>query len=158
MTTPPTSARRGTWLARWARPLLAVYALLLALALLAPTSTVQSGMVFDLIKVLDVVLPSSWLTFTRAEVLMNAVIVAPVSFLGVWAFPRVRWQDWTAFGFLTSSVVEVVQGLLLPDRQPSFSDIVANTAGALLGGVVARTVLLRPRAATARETAGPSDS
>ena len=134
MTAPQATTTRGAWLARRARPLLAVYALLLAVALLAPTSTVQSDLVSQLARALQAVLPDHWVTYTRAEVLMNVVIVAPVSFLGTWAFPRLRWQDWAAYGFLGSSLVEVTQGLLLPDRQASFSDIVANTAGALVGG------------------------
>lgn len=51
-----------------------------------------------------------------------------------------RWQDWTAYGLLGAMVVEVAQGLLLPDREPAFSDVVANALGAA-GGALAHAVL-----------------
>ncbi len=91
--------------------------------------------------VLQAVLPDSWVDFTRVEVLMNAVIIAPLSFLGSRVWPRLRWQDWTAYAFVGATTVELVQGLLLPGRQASFSDIVANTFGALLGALLARRLL-----------------
>lgn len=140
MTTSATTTTKGAWLARRARPLLAAYALLLLVVLFSPTSTVQSSLVNDLVTVLHVFLPDRLITSDRAEVAMNAVIIAPLSFLGWLAFTRVRWQDWVAYGFLGSTSVELLQGLLLPDRQGSFSDIVANTLGALLGPVLARSL------------------
>lgn len=158
MAAPQATTTRGAWLARRARPLLAVYALLLAVALLAPTSTVQSDLVWHLVRMVQAFLPAPWITYTRAEVVMNAVIVAPVSFLGTWALPRLRWQDWAAYGFLGSSAVEITQGLLLPNRQSSFSDIVANTAGALMGAVVARVLLSRKRAGEPVPASGPGTS
>ena len=138
MTTSATTTTKGAWLARRARPLLAAYALVLLVVLLSPTSTVQSSLVHDLVRVLHVFLPDRLITFDRAEVALNAVIIAPLSFLGWLAFTRVRWQDWVAYGFLGAMLVELVQGVLLPDRQASFSDIVANATGALLGAVLAR--------------------
>jgi glycopeptide antibiotics resistance protein len=110
----------------------------LAVVLFSPTSHVQASLVNDLVKVLQAVLPDSWVTFGRVEVLMNAVIIAPLSFLGSRVWPRLRWQDWTAYGFVGATTVELVQGLLLPGRQASFTDIVANTIGALLGALIYR--------------------
>ena len=131
----------STPLTRWARPLLAAYALVLLVVLFAPTSHVQASLVNDLVHVLRLVTPNTWVDFTRAEVVMNAVIIAPISLLGSLVWPRLRWQDWTAYGFLGAMVVELSQGLLLPDRQASFSDIVANGTGALLGAVLAHALL-----------------
>ena len=74
---------------------------------------------------------------------MNLVIIAPLSFLGTMAFQSTRWQDWTAYGFLGAVAIEMLQGLLLPDRAAGFSDIVANTAGAFLGALVAGLLLHR---------------
>lgn len=119
------------------RALLLLYVLLLVVVLFSPTSGTQSGLVVDVTEVLsDLGLPGSWTTFDRAEVALNAVIIAPVSFLGSVTFPRTRWQDWTAYAFLGAVTVELLQGLLLADRQASFSDIVANTAGASLGALL----------------------
>ena len=112
--------------------------------LFSPTSTVQSSLVHDLVRVLHVFLPDRLITFDRAEVALNAVIIAPLSFLGWLAFTRARWQDWVAYGFLGSTTVELLQGLLLPDRQGSFSDIVANTLGAMIGAVAARLLFRSP--------------
>ena len=67
---------------------------------------------------------------------MNAAIVAPVSLLGSMAFPRVGWRAWTAYGFVAAVLIETIQGVLLPARSASFGDVVANTAGMLLGAVL----------------------
>ena len=123
---------------------LMLYALFLLLALLAPTSTVQAGLVNDALLGFREVLPARWVTFARVEIVMNALIVAPVSLLGSLAWSQVRWQDWVAYGFLGAVSVELFQGLLLPERQASFSDIVANAAGALLGAVLARILFRSP--------------
>jgi VanZ family protein len=50
--------------------------------------------------------------------------------------PSYSWRDWTAFGFCLACLVELLQGLLLPGRHASFSDVVANTLGALLGALL----------------------
>ncbi len=86
-------------------------------------------------------LDESWATFSRAEVFTNVVIIAPFGLLGSLVFTRLRWQDWAAYAFIGATGVEMVQGLVLPDRQASFSDIVANTAGAVLGALLARRLL-----------------
>ncbi|SDT02013.1 VanZ like family protein [Nocardioides scoriae] len=108
--------------------------------LFSPTSTLQSDLVVRLSDRLATVLPPAWVTYTRMEVVMNAVIIMPLSFLGSIAVRRWRWQDWTAYGLLGAMVVEVAQGLLLPDREPAFSDVVANALGAA-GGALAHAVL-----------------
>ena len=118
--------------------LLVGYSALLLVAVLSPSSHDQSHAVLWLgYRLQDLGVRAA--TFPRLEVVMNAVIVAPVAFLATSVWPRHGWRDWTAFGFLASLSVEAVQGLLLPDRQASFSDVVANTAGALVGALLARS-------------------
>ena len=115
---------------------LAVYVVLLAGALLAPTSTDQAGMVRWFGQILDGGgAPPAMTGFDRLEVLMNAVIIAPVTFLGALLWPSYRWRDWTAWGFVVSITVELAQLVLLPGRHPAYSDIVANTLGACAGAV-----------------------
>ena len=122
---------------RWARPLVAIYAVLLALVLLSPSSGIQSGLVKNLVDALRWAgLSPTFVTYARAEVVMNAVILVPLTFWGSFILRRLRWQDWTAYGFVGAALVETFQGLVLPHRQASFSDIVANTTGALLGAVI----------------------
>ena len=137
---------------RWgARILLAVYSALLAIALFSPSSEHQSSAVAHLGSVLSSMgVPSRLVTYPRLEVVMNAAIVAPVTFLGSLSFPSWSWRDWTAAGFLVAVVVELAQGLLLPDREATFSDIVANTVGALVGALVVALVRPMLRTRTAR--------
>ena len=128
---------RGAGLAGRARVLLLLYAVVLAVALLSPTSQFQTASVTHLGEAMRVFLPDGWVTFSGVEVLLNIVIIAPVTFLGAIAWPRLRWQEWTAYAFVGAATVELVQGLLLPGRDASFTDVFANTAGALLGAFLA---------------------
>jgi VanZ family protein len=133
-------------LRRHARLLLAVYAVLLLVALFSPTSDRQSEAVFWLGRVLaDVGVPATFTAFDRLEVVMNVVIIAPLVFLASFVRPRYGWRDWTALGFAAALTVEALQGLLLPARQASFSDVVANTLGALVGAVLAHAAQRRGR-------------
>jgi glycopeptide antibiotics resistance protein len=122
---------------RYAGALLAAYLVLLALALFWPTSDQQSGAVVWLQGLLRLAgFAPDLTTFDRLEVLMNVVIVAPATFLAALVVPRYGWRDWTCFGFVAALAVEAAQGLLLAGRQASFSDVVANTAGALAGAAL----------------------
>ena len=149
-----------TWFVRHAKLLLGVYVVFLLFALFSPTSGDQSNAVKWLGTVLDGLgVPDRLTTFDRLEVLANVLIIAPVTLLGSGIWPSHTWRDWTAFGFVAASMVELFQGLVLPERQASFSDIVANTAGALFGALLAILVVrgLRLRAArriAEREGAG----
>ncbi len=121
--------------------MLLLYAAVLLVVLLSPSSEVQSSLVAHGAHALQVFLPDTWVNFTRVEVLMNLAIIAPVTFLGSILWPRLRWQDWTAYGFLGSIGVELFQGIFLPHRSASFSDIVANGAGALVGALLHLVVM-----------------
>ncbi len=66
----------------------------------------------------------------------NALILMPVSALGSLFWPRTTWRDWTAYAFVISGLVELIQGLVLPHRAATFVDVVANTLGGLGGAVV----------------------
>ena len=142
-----------TWLRRHAKVLLVVYSTGLAIALLSPGSEEQSGLVWWLVvRLRDLGAPASVVDFPRAEVLMNALIVVPVSFLGGLWRPTSSWRDWTAYGFGAAVAVEVLQALVLPARQPAFSDIVANTGGACAGALLVGLVLRRNRGRTRGRT------
>ena len=139
----------GLWVARI---FLGIYSVLLALALFSPSSHQQSNAVVHLGSLLSSLgFPAKFVTYSRLEVLMNAAIVAPFTFLASLSWPSWSWRDWTAAGFLGAVAVELTQGLFLPDRQAAFSDIVANTAGAMVGAVAGALVvamvrpMLRPR-------------
>ena len=87
------------------------------------------------------VLPDSWVNFARVEIAHERRHHRAAE------LPRARWCGHACAGRTgrrtassAPTTVELFQGMLLPGRQASFSDIVANTAGALLGAL-----RLRPR-------------
>ena len=122
---------------------LLVYVVLLAVALLAPTSGTQSEMA-SWLRDLGIRLGFSEQTATqdRAEFLCNALILMPASALAALLWPRTTWRDWTAYTFVAAALVELTQGLLLPGRTASQADVVANTLGGLAGALVVDVVWL----------------
>lgn len=132
--------------------LLAIYCVGLLFVLFSPTSSRQSAAVVWLGHVLsDLGSPDRFVVFSRLEVVLNIAIIVPVTFLATFVRPSYSWRDWTAVGFCLACAVELLQGLLLPGRQASFSDVVANTLGALLGalaGAGLRVVVARGASGT----------
>ena len=121
---------------------LVLYAVFLAVVLLAPTSGDQSaaaGWLVDLGRAVGV--PDRLATQPRAEFIANILILMPLSALAALVWPRPGWRDWTAWTFVVACCVELAQGLLLSQRTASFTDVVANTLGGLGGAVV--VVVLR---------------
>ncbi|OUZ12123.1 hypothetical protein BHE97_02710 [Aeromicrobium sp. PE09-221] len=76
------------------------------------------------------------------EVSANVALFVPfgvlVAWWGGWAWWRVA-----IIGALVSTVIEAVQAVAPLDRTASVGDVLANTAGAALGALVARWVLRR---------------
>jgi glycopeptide antibiotics resistance protein len=82
----------------------------------------------------------------------NALIVMPISALGSVRWRRTTWQDWTAYVFLAACGVELTQALLLPEREPAFTDVVANTLGGFAGAVIVVVVRAVRRTFTDRRS------
>ena len=93
----------------------------------------------------------------RTEVLLNVVMLVPLPVLGLLLAPRTNWRDWTAYAFLVSLTIELIQ-VPLPTRDASFSDLASNTAGAALGGLLMVPVLAWLRHRRARELAAAETS
>ena len=68
---------------------------------------------------------------------LNVLMFVPLSLLGSAFRPGWTWRDWIGVGFVASGLIELVQLVLLPNRVASFSDVVANTLGALIGALLA---------------------
>ncbi len=133
---------------------LAAYLAGLAVALLSPTSGVQSALVTHVCDFgVRLGLSPETATQGRGEFLCNALILMPVSMLGSAVWPRTNWRDWLAFSFVISGSVELAQGLLLPERSATYVDVLANTLGGLAGALVVTAVraLVRSRRSAARE-------
>jgi glycopeptide antibiotics resistance protein len=111
---------------------------------LSPVSRLQSRLVEVVVDLaVRAGAPADLVTYARVEVVANVVMVVPLAALAAVAFRRPRWQDWAAYGFVGSLAVELVQGFLLPGRSPSATDVVANTAGMLVGAVLGGLVRRR---------------
>lgn len=134
-------ARMPTSTTSLARVALGVYVLALAVVLFQPSAGAAIGTVGGLTDVLrELGLPSSLANAYRVEFVLNALMFAPVPFLGMWVFPRLSWTDWVAYTFLASAAVELTQGLFLEARSAQFVDVVANTLGGVIGAGAAAIV------------------
>ena len=125
----PAVSRRGAAIA------LAAYSCFLAVVLLAPSSSDQSRAASVLVDLGRLVGLGNHATQARAEFIANALILMPVSALGSLVWVRSRWRDWTAWGFVLAGCVELAQGIALSARTASFTDVVANTLGAMGGAL-----------------------
>lgn len=70
---------------------------------------------------------------SRVEFALNVAMFVPPVAVAALLLPRIRWSEWVVIAFVVSGVV--VQGFLLPDRSATFSDVVANTLGGLIGAL-----------------------
>ena len=82
------------------------------------------------------------------EVGLNVLLFVPMSLLGAFVLDRWRTGWWLLVALGATVVIELVQGMLLPARSASGSDLVANTSGAMVGLSAAHLLrhLLRRRA------------
>lgn len=138
MTSSPPAELASSRVVWGARVVLGLCSLMLVVAVLSPSNGTQDALLAragDLLAAAGV--PRTLLAQQRFEILANVAILVPVGFLGALSFPRLRWQDWAAYAFVGALAVELAQGLLLPAREMSATDVVANTLGALLGAVAA---------------------
>ena len=121
---------------RAARILLAAYLAFLAFVLLNPSGDVPSSSVSWLSGIATRMgVPAQLAEPSRVEFIANVLILVPLSFLGSALLPRLTWRDWTAYAFVLSGCVEMVQAVVFPARSATFKDVVANTSGALLGAI-----------------------
>ncbi|SMG15946.1 VanZ family protein [Agreia pratensis] len=75
-----------------------------------------------------------WITYSVVESASNVVMFVPLgALIALLAWPSLWWVS-GLLGFVASLTIELTQALWLPQRFPSAGDVVANTAGALLGG------------------------
>lgn len=119
------------------------YAAALAFVLFTPAGSVPSGLVQDAMTIgarMDV--PAKFLERDRVEFGLNVLAFAPLSFLGSLLRPSAAVSTWTAAAFAASLIVEGIQ-TTMPERMAAHSDVVANTAGAAAGALIA-WMLLRP--------------
>ena len=91
-----------------------------------------------------------WLGYNFVEASANLLMFIPLGILVATAFPRRTWWQLAAVGVLTSVAMEVGQLLFITARFSSLSDVVNNTAGAVIGIAFTRLVSSRVVAAPAK--------
>lgn len=82
-----------------------------------------------------------WFTYGEVEWGANVVLFIPIGVLVVALAGRARWWAGAAFGVALSCAAELTQAALLPDRVATWTDVAANSAGALLGSVICSAAL-----------------
>jgi glycopeptide antibiotics resistance protein len=96
-----------------------------------------------------------WLfSYNVIEFTANILMFAPFGIIVALRMPRRLWWVAVMAGALASAAVELSQGLFLAQRDASWSDIVANTAGAAVGALA--VLGARARLRRKQEPAGTS--
>lgn len=90
----------------------------------------------------------TWVDYDLIDFLANVGFFVPVGFLAGMLLPQRIWWLAIPAGGLLSAAIEFGQYVFLPDRYASWTDVLANTIGALLGALLARALRAawRPRA------------
>lgn len=131
------TSQRGRMLWVW---LLAAYLAALALVGFWPTpvdAPAQGPLSRTLAQLQAAGVPHSF-DYDTVEATANMLIYVPVGFAVTVGF-RSSWWQTVGVGACTSACVELGQLLFLQHRYPSLIDVATNTAGALLGFLLART-------------------
>jgi VanZ family protein len=131
-----------------ARILLVVYCLVVAVIAFWP-GNVDEGIKDALTRMLNEA-DQPWLTYRLVERAANVLLFVPLGLLLALSIPANRWWLAILICLVVSLAIELVQGAFLPERVISNSDVLQNTAGAIVGVALSRIrALRRPPAATA---------
>jgi glycopeptide antibiotics resistance protein len=120
--------------------LLLVYAAVVAFLVFYPSGVHATSSVAAMSRLLAQAGAPSWLGGHVVEFLANIAMFLPLGALGAVLTRRWDWRLWLLVGLSASSLIELVQLLVLSERSAAFSDIVANTVGAVVGAVAAAAV------------------
>jgi glycopeptide antibiotics resistance protein len=121
--------------------LLVVYCVALALIAFWP-GNVDEGIKDALTRTLSV-LDQPWLTYRLVERAANVLLFVPLALLIALSISPKRWWIALLACVVLSLAIELIQGALLPGRVISNSDVVQNTAGAIIGIALSRIRALR---------------
>lgn len=133
---------------RWVIAGLAAYALVVGLVLLLPVS--YSGIVNRIGDWLRDGFGMDWFGTGWIEFGANILMFVPLGFLLTLLF-RHPWYG-VALALALSAAAELAQ-VIIPSRQPTIRDILANTLGAALGAALAWLIVLRAQHKSARKAA-----
>ncbi len=119
------------------RELLAYLAVLALIAFWpSPVDAPAAGLLARVLRKLHSWGAPPWINYDLAESVANILLFVPLGVLLVWILGRSYWWVAAPAALITSGAIEVGQFLFLPARFPTFSDVIANTAGGVLGGAL----------------------
>jgi glycopeptide antibiotics resistance protein len=135
--------RRHAALRRVARWLAAAYIVALTLIALWPTPVDRgaSGTITSLLARLHAHGVPEWVDYQLLEFSANIALFLPVGLLGVVLVGANQWWWAVAAGFALSCLIELSQLVFLPGRFATPVDVLANTAGAVFGALLAMLIL-----------------
>lgn len=120
-------------------------AMLIPLALIAfwptPVDKPMQGLLADTLRLSHSHGMPRWFNYGFVEASANVGLFVPLGIVSALAFPSSSWWRISAIGFVISLGIEVGQLLFLSDRFSSPLDVVANTAGAVTGALLAKAAL-----------------
>jgi VanZ family protein len=93
-----------------------------------------------------------WVNYDLVDFLANILFFVPIGLLGAVLLPRRLWWLAMPVGLLLSAALELGQAAFLPQRFASWTDVLANTLGAVLGALIGAAM----RQAAARRRARPA--
>lgn len=116
----------------------AVYLLAVGLIVLWPTRV--TGAFSGILEALDAWIPGA---ARQLEFGANVLLFVPAGVLSGALLPKaLRWVA-VVLGALTSVGIEFAQGVFLPGRVDSLRDVLANTAGMIVGVIIGPSLLVR---------------
>ncbi|MET0860541.1 MAG: VanZ family protein [Microbacterium sp.] len=117
--------------------LLVAYLVFLAWIVFSPASEASrvTGIVAELARALASVGLGETRTYAVLEFIANVALFLPYGLLARLRWPAVRLRTIAAIGLSTSVAIEVIQ-LLIPSRFASYYDVIANSIGMILGGLL----------------------
>lgn len=81
-------------------------------------------------------LPQWFVGYRKVEFAANILLFVPFGMILTLRLHRRWWLLAVVLAAAVSGAVELAQAIFLPERVPAWSDIVANTAGALIGALL----------------------
>lgn len=100
-----------------------------------PIDDSNNGLIFKALDVFDRYEATSWITYNTLEFTANVAMFFPIGLFLVLLFGRRLWWLAMALGCGITFVIETAQ-LFIPTRVSDPRDLVANSAGAILGVLI----------------------